>query len=68
MAPQKGKPRGSAETAIYDGLRFVGSFAPSRAGFVAYDRRGRRLGAFETKDAARLAIVNATVSRPLGKT
>ena len=45
-----------AERAIYDGLKFLGSFAPTKAGVAAYDRTGKPIGVFEDVNAARLAI------------
>jgi hypothetical protein len=44
------------ERAIYDGTKLLGSFAPAKEGFAAWDRKGKRLGAFDTIDEARLAI------------
>jgi hypothetical protein len=49
----------SAEIAIYDGLRRIGAYSPCKAGFAAYDQRGRGVGVFATKDLARLAILAA---------
>lgn len=46
----------SAEIAIYDGLRRIGAYSPCKAGFAAYDHRGRGVGVFATKDQARIAI------------
>ena len=63
MAPKAKKARGKsasrefAEWALYDGTRLLGSFSPAKTGFAAYDRKGRRLGAFDDADAARLAIL-----------
>lgn len=51
--------RDFAERALYDGTRLLGSFAPAKAGFAAFDRNGKRLGVFDDVNAARLAIVGA---------
>lgn len=48
-----------AEIAIYDGIHLMGAYCPCKGGFVAYDERGRGVGVFATKDAARLAILAA---------
>lgn len=60
--PRKNRPSSaseSSETAIYDGLQFLGSIRPCKTGFAAYDRDGRGVGRFATKDLARLAILSA---------
>ena len=54
---RKAASRDFAEWALYDGTRLLGSFSPVKAGFAAYDCKGRRLGAFDDADAARLAIL-----------
>jgi hypothetical protein len=56
LAARKSAAQDYAERAIYDGLTLCGSFAPTKNGFAAYDRKGKRLGVFATISNARAAI------------
>lgn len=60
MPRRPAQPKEVLEIAIYDGLHFLGCIKSNRVGFVAFDKKMRRLGCFETKDAARLAIAAAS--------
>lgn len=46
-----------SERAVYDGLRLLGSYAPAKGGFAAFDRNGKRLGNFADAASARDAIL-----------
>jgi hypothetical protein len=69
--PQSGKrrckakpPQDYAECAVYDGLKILGSFAPTKGGFAAFDQKGKRLGHFPDANAAREAVLKICIAPP----
>lgn len=57
--PKRRADNGIVEVALYDGVRCLGFYRPRRDGIAAFDGRGRRIGSFDTKDNALVAIMGA---------